>query len=76
MPTWVGLVAPRGTPGEIVARLNADTQTALASKALRDAFAKLSTDPAGSTPDQFGAWITAEAEKWTRWVKMSGAAIE
>jgi tripartite-type tricarboxylate transporter receptor subunit TctC len=76
MLTWNGLVAPRGTSREIVARLNAATQNALASKGLQDAFANLSTDPAGGTPEQFGARIAAETEKWSRWVKLSGATIE
>jgi tripartite-type tricarboxylate transporter receptor subunit TctC len=74
--SWVGIVAPRGTPPEIIARLNGASQKALATKELRDAFANLGTDPAGSTPEAFAALIATEADKWARAVKISGAKVD
>ncbi len=48
---WFGLMAPRGTPREIAGRLNAETNNALATKALRDTLTNLGFDPAGNTPE-------------------------
>lgn len=72
---WNGVLAPRATPPEVVARLNAAIRTAVNSDALRDAFTKIGTDPASSSPDEFRALISAEFDKWTRAWKASGAKL-
>jgi len=73
---WTGLLAPRGTPPEIVARLNAETVKALQTKEVRDILASQGVEPAGDTPEQFAAFIDVETGKWSRAVKASGARID
>jgi len=73
---WTGLLAPRGTPAEIIARLNAETVKALATREVRDVLLNQGIEPAGDTPEQFAAFIDAEVKKWSRAVKASGAKID
>ena len=73
---WTGLLAPRGTPAEMVARLNAETVKALETKEVRDILANQGVEPAGDTPEQFAAFIDVEIAKWSRAVKASGATID
>lgn len=73
---WYGLGTPRGTPLDVVARLNAEIQKALTAKPVRETFAKLGTDPVGNTPEQFAALIAVEAKKWADAVRMSGAKVD
>ena len=73
---WFCLVAPRGTPGDVVRRLNAEVQAALAVKEVKDSFFKLGFEPQGSSPDQLSARIREDGAKWSRAVKASGATLE
>lgn len=73
---WTGLLAPRATPPEIIARLNAETVKTLATTEVRDILANQGVEPAGNTPEQFAAFIDVEIEKWSRAVKASGAKID
>jgi tripartite-type tricarboxylate transporter receptor subunit TctC len=66
---WGGLVAPAGTPQDIVQKTQRDVARGLAAPDVRERLAALGADPVGSTPEAFGAWIKAELEKWTRVVK-------
>jgi tripartite-type tricarboxylate transporter receptor subunit TctC len=70
--SWYGLMVPAGTPGEIVARLNAAAATALRHPEVRQRFASTDLDPAASTPEQFGAHVRAEVAKWAKVIKASG----
>ena len=72
---WHGVLAPRGIPPEVVARLNAAIRTAVNSDALRDAFTKIGTDPVSSSPDEFRTLIATEIDNWTRAWKASGAKL-
>ncbi len=73
---WFCLVAPKGTPGDIVRRLNAEVQTALATKEVQESFSKLGLAPQGSSPEQLSLRIREDGAKWARAVKMSGAKLE
>lgn len=73
---WTGLVVPRGTPAGVIARLNAETLKALATREVRDLLAKQGTEPAGNSPEEFAALIDKDIEKWSRAVKASGAKID
>ncbi len=64
--SWQGLFAPAGTPADIVAKLNAETLKALASEDFREAFARQGFLVAGSSPQEFRAFIEAEIPKWAR----------
>jgi len=74
--TWHGLVAPAGTPGDIIATLNRATIAALNDPAVRAALAGLGVDIVGDTPDEFGAYIKAEIPKWAAVIKASGARLD
>ena len=66
---WNGLLAPAGTPPEIVQKVHADSARHLLGPELRERLTALGADPVGSTPAQFAAFIKAEAEKWERAAK-------
>ncbi len=61
---WGGVVAPHGTPPEIVAKLNAAINAALATPAVREGLAKLGAVPAGGTPAEFQRTIDRETKRW------------
>jgi len=73
--TWHGLVAPAGTPKEIIGQLNFATRKALEDEAVRKQLTDLGVDIAGSTPKDFELYIKAEIPKWTAVIKNSGARI-
>ena len=73
---WGGIIGPANMPKDIVARLNAEIRTALASAAVRERFKVLGADPAPSTPEEFLALSRRETVKWAKIVKFSGARID
>lgn len=73
---WIGLVAPRGTPPAIIARLNAEVTRILKLPEIKDRFQALGAEPAGNTPEQFAAYIQSETIKWGKAVKDSGAKVD
>jgi tripartite-type tricarboxylate transporter receptor subunit TctC len=74
--TWWGLVAPAGTPAETVRKLNAAFTEALKSPEVKTRFGLLLAEPAPSTPEQFGEFMTRERAKYERLVKLSGAKVD
>ena len=75
LDTWIGLVAPAGTPRDVVMKLNNAVQKALGGD-LRERFAEVGLDIAGGTPDQFAATIRDDIAVYARLVKESGMAIQ
>lgn len=73
---WFGLLAPAGTPRDIVARLHDEIAKILRQPDVSDKLQGLGMDIAGSGPDAFAAFIGAEGQKWGRIVKASGARID
>ena len=67
--TWYGMLAPAGTPGAIVARVNKDVNELLKESEVRDVLAKQGLDPAGGTAEAFGERVKRELANWTRVVK-------
>ena len=73
---WMGLVAPRGTPADVLRRLNAELVKALETKAVRDGLFNQGLQPASSSPEEFSSFIATESARWSRAVKASGAKID
>jgi tripartite-type tricarboxylate transporter receptor subunit TctC len=63
---WLGLLVPRGTPGEIIQRLQRATVEALAAADVRERLAQAALQPIGNTPQQFDGVIRADIERWGR----------
>ncbi len=74
--TWWGLVAPAGTPAEVVAKLNQAFVAALNAPDTKIRFATLMAEPVASTPEQFGAFMKGELAKYEKVVKASGARVD
>jgi tripartite-type tricarboxylate transporter receptor subunit TctC len=74
--SWFGLLAPAGTPAELVNRIQQETAKALASPALKERLQSQGAVPGGMAPADFGRFIAAEAKKWSAVVKASGAKVD
>lgn len=70
--TWYGIVAPKGTPTDIVERLNKEVNAGLADPKVLARIAALGGIPMAMTPPEFGKFIADETEKWAKVVKASG----
>jgi tripartite-type tricarboxylate transporter receptor subunit TctC len=73
---WYGLMAPKRTPRAIVLRLNAEIAKALAMPDVKSFLATQGLEPAAGSPEQFGAYIRSETEKWSQVVRQSGARAD
>jgi tripartite-type tricarboxylate transporter receptor subunit TctC len=73
---WNGIVAPAGTPPEIVARLQAEVAKVLRQQEVRERLAALGAEPVGSTPAEFGAFIRAEMTRWGTIIREKGIRSE
>jgi len=74
--TWHGLVAPAGTPQEIIEALHRATVAALNDPATRKALGDLGVDIVGSSPAEFSAYIKAEIPKWRAVVQAAGGRLD
>ena len=74
--TWFGLLAPAGTPKDVIARLNAEFNKALQNPDLRKRLGDEGADPAGGTAEQFAALIKDDIPRWGKVVKESGARVD
>lgn len=74
--SWFGLLAPAGTPPDIVGRLQAETAKALATPAMKERLQSQGATPSGTTSAEFARLIDAETRKWAGVVKASGAKVD
>jgi len=76
VPLWFGLLAPRGTPREIIAVLAAGVARAAKDPEVRKRLEEQGGEPVGGTPEEFAALLREEVAKWAEVVKVSGAKAE
>ncbi len=74
--TWWGLVAPAGTPKDVIDKLNAAFTEALRAPETQQRFAQLMAEPVPTTPEQFGAFMARERARYEPVVKRSGARVD
>jgi len=73
---WFGLLAPAATPGAVVAKISADAKRVLLLKEVSEKMLALGSEPAGSTPEEFGAFIREDQAKWAKLMKEQGIKPE
>jgi len=76
LPFWLGVVAPAGTPPEIVAKLNSAFRESLASPETRERLAFLGAEIKIGSPDDFGRMLAKERETWTAIAKAANITVE
>ena len=74
--SWFGLLAPAGTPADIVNRIQQETTRALQSPVLKERLLSQGAIPGGQSPAEFAKFIAAETTKWAQVVKTSGAKVD
>ena len=70
--SWSGILAPAGTPPEVIARLNTEIARIMRQKETRDRLYSFGAEPIDNTPAEFAAYINAEITKWAKVVKGAG----
>jgi tripartite-type tricarboxylate transporter receptor subunit TctC len=73
---WTGILAPTGTPREVIAKLNGEIVGALARSEVREALGKQGAEPIPSTPEQFAAAIKTELQTMGKLVREAGIKVE
>ena len=74
--SWFGLLAPAGTPPEVVNRVQQEVAKALASPTVKEKLLAQGAIPSGNTPQEFAKFIDSEIRKWAPVVKASGAKVD
>lgn len=73
---WYGLMAPAGTPREVISRLHKGVVTSLQDPKIREQFAASGADPVGNTPEEFSALVASEMTKWAKVIQAAGLKPE
>ncbi len=73
---WYGVLAPAGTPADIIARLNREFLAALKNNELRQRLIPEAFEPIGTTPEYFGDYMKSEIARWAKLVKATGTKID
>lgn len=76
MSAWGGIVAPAGTPKDVIQRLNKEINTAMKGKTMTEAFAKIGNTTVEGSVEDFTRFIRAETDKWAVVVKHTGASLD
>jgi tripartite-type tricarboxylate transporter receptor subunit TctC len=74
--SWFGLLAPAGTPMDIVNKIQQEVAKSLATPQMKERMAAQGAIPSGNTPAQFAQFIDREIKKWAVVVKASGAKVD
>ena len=73
---WLGIGAPKGTPADVIEKLNKDINATVADPEIAARLASLGSDPLTGSPAEFGKLIAAETEKWEKVVRFAGLKVE
>ena len=73
---WYGVLAPAGTSGEIIARLNRELLAALKNNDLRQRLMTEAFEPIGTPPEELGAYMKSEIARWAKLIKATGTRID
>ena len=73
---WQGILAPAGTPKDVIAKLYTATAKILRQPDVRERYASVGFETVGSTPEEFGAFLKADIAKWAEVVRRSGAQVD
>jgi len=76
LTNWFALTLPAGTPPDVVKRLYADIGGAIKLPDVQERFAQMGATAVGSTPEQFGAFLRAESDKWAKVIRTAGIRAE
>lgn len=74
--TWFGFLAPRSTPSQVLARVNAEVNQLLRDPRVRPRLVAMGLEPIGGTSEQFAAFWDAEIRRWAEVVRFSGAKLD
>jgi tripartite-type tricarboxylate transporter receptor subunit TctC len=73
---WLGVMAPKGTPKDVIAYLNKAISKVVNEPAVKEAWAKQGAVPMVKTPEEFDAYLRKDIDKWAEVVKVSGAKVQ
>jgi len=73
---WIGVVTPKGTPSDVVQKLNREIGGALKDPQFVRQISSIGIDPLGSTPDEFAAFLRKEIPRWKQIVQEAGVKVE
>jgi tripartite-type tricarboxylate transporter receptor subunit TctC len=73
---WNGLFAPAGIPKPVLAKINAEVARAVHGAEIKKVFESEGASPVGSTPEEFGAVLKTEIEKWMKVAKAANIKLE
>jgi tripartite-type tricarboxylate transporter receptor subunit TctC len=76
MTVWFGFLAPKGTPNDVIVRLNSEMVRALKEPAFQAQLASMGVTPMPSSPDEFSTFLRDETVRWAKVVKDSGAKLD
>ena len=74
--SWYGLLAPTGTPRDIITRLNTEVARSLREPDARERFSTIGAEPMGGTPEEFGDYIKSETVKWAKVIKAANIKVD
>jgi tripartite-type tricarboxylate transporter receptor subunit TctC len=75
-PGWVGVMVPAGTPQPIVDRLNREFNAALAAPDVRQRIAGMLLEPSGNSPQEFGAFVRSQSDRWGKVIRDANIKVE
>ena len=74
--SWIGFLAPGGTPRNIIDRYNTELVKILNTPEMREKLRDMEFEVAATSPEQFSAWIRAEIPRWGKVIKATGAKAD